>query len=673
MFPVIVVGLELDNLLVDKKGKVWRIDNGAGLRFRAQGAPKRDAFNEWNTELWTLRDPTKNRSAAQVFGDIEWEEIEGQMGAVLKKRDEILGLIEDAQLRSTMAARLDNMEEVFELSKDMTQDAWKGSYVDTFSKQRAMMGQSGMRATMPEELNPKMFRKEWSKSQMNLTNREVLDSTAPTVRDENGKLWDKLRDEDGIMLRYFDHLDTIAEGNKDLSAELAQLHNKWARSQAQDSWNGKPMAIKSWIHGNRDTAEDVVWWKGGKETSDRELKKFVEKEIPDPKKFGVNKTKRQLFDETFTSFHAMNYDILKKAKIPTKSLDNRSMTVVRTENSRVLRQYDMNKLGKVGSITRGQAESASMFQSFYYQGDSTVWTEVPLHRIFGSYLPSNGKFAYKRKYNRDPNAFGGGNRMFAGDGENEIVVIFDGLENQVMGLKMKSLGNKLKDGQYELGGVAPKKATKKAPKKPKALKEVEVDWSNIKINGSSLLDLAASSGVDLQKVKIKNPKLLEAIDSGLDLVEVIDDYLSENPWLPNPPFYIPKDLWKPNDGWANFKLMAEFDPKEVKKGKAAAPVKAAKATTTKKATTAKKKNVLKSWPKGAEMVKTKASGLSMYDVMVYPDVGKIGTFFKSGGKWVFEPSGPGESFSGSTLKSMTASLKKQKWVLEILSETKDWS
>lgn len=50
-----VIGLGADNVMVDKAGKVWRIDNGGALGFRAQGQPKE--YGDWGegpSELFSL-------------------------------------------------------------------------------------------------------------------------------------------------------------------------------------------------------------------------------------------------------------------------------------------------------------------------------------------------------------------------------------------------------------------------------------------------------------------------------------------------------------------------------------------------------------------------------------------------------------------------------------------
>lgn len=62
-----VVGLEYDNILAEGNDAV-RIDLGGSLFFRAQGAPKGDAFTSDVKEVVTLLHPQVNRQSSKVFG-----------------------------------------------------------------------------------------------------------------------------------------------------------------------------------------------------------------------------------------------------------------------------------------------------------------------------------------------------------------------------------------------------------------------------------------------------------------------------------------------------------------------------------------------------------------------------------------------------------------------------
>lgn len=101
-----VAGMNLDNILVDKGGQIWRIDNGGSLRFRAQGAPK--TFGPDVTELRTMRDAKINPAAARVFAGITDAEIQKQIRQVLEKRDALLAALPE-DLRDVMGQRLDSL------------------------------------------------------------------------------------------------------------------------------------------------------------------------------------------------------------------------------------------------------------------------------------------------------------------------------------------------------------------------------------------------------------------------------------------------------------------------------------------------------------------------------------------------------------------------------------
>lgn len=104
-----VAGLNLDNLLVDKEGKVWRIDNGGSLRFRAQGVRKTaDQWGKVVTELDTLRDAKINAQTARLFAGITEAEIASQVDALAAARGVILEAA-PAELRDVLGARLDNL------------------------------------------------------------------------------------------------------------------------------------------------------------------------------------------------------------------------------------------------------------------------------------------------------------------------------------------------------------------------------------------------------------------------------------------------------------------------------------------------------------------------------------------------------------------------------------
>lgn len=102
-----VVGMNLDNIVVGKGGKVFRVDNGGSLTFRAQG--KQKDFGPDVDEINTLRDPTVNPSAASVFGRLTDKEVSTQISALMKKKQAVLAAAPNQQLREALEKRFDSL------------------------------------------------------------------------------------------------------------------------------------------------------------------------------------------------------------------------------------------------------------------------------------------------------------------------------------------------------------------------------------------------------------------------------------------------------------------------------------------------------------------------------------------------------------------------------------
>ena len=104
-----VIGLEFDNIRIDVDTKeVWRVDNGSGLEYRAQGELKGQRFQPAVGELDTLRDPKLNPQAALIFSTITDAEIIRQIDDILPKREVFLAAIPD-HLKEIMAKRFDSL------------------------------------------------------------------------------------------------------------------------------------------------------------------------------------------------------------------------------------------------------------------------------------------------------------------------------------------------------------------------------------------------------------------------------------------------------------------------------------------------------------------------------------------------------------------------------------
>jgi hypothetical protein len=83
-WDVVGTSYNMDNIRVTPDGKVWRVDTGGSLIYRAQGALKGRAFGDVPSEHNTLRDPNVGY-AATFFKDISDEEIKRRVKEEAKK------------------------------------------------------------------------------------------------------------------------------------------------------------------------------------------------------------------------------------------------------------------------------------------------------------------------------------------------------------------------------------------------------------------------------------------------------------------------------------------------------------------------------------------------------------------------------------------------------------
>jgi SPP1 gp7 family putative phage head morphogenesis protein len=90
-----VVGLDFDNLVLHGS-KALRIDVGGGLRYRATGGLKGQAFGDTVGELDTLRNPGNNPKSAQVFGGMSQAQIEASVRRVLALDDNDIRAVVEA-------------------------------------------------------------------------------------------------------------------------------------------------------------------------------------------------------------------------------------------------------------------------------------------------------------------------------------------------------------------------------------------------------------------------------------------------------------------------------------------------------------------------------------------------------------------------------------------------
>lgn len=380
-----VIGMEYDNILIGNDGKVWRIDNGGSLRFRAQGALKGDRWNNYPTELWSLRNAAVNQQTSNVFGSINHFELVDQIEVLAAKEKALLKAL-PKELHPSIKGRLTEMRRTAEISRTLQADAWKEGYVSDFTRHSMGIRSTGLVDRLPKEL------------------KAVTDDLV-FVYDEDGKPFDNLRGPGS-------HIADLAK-YVDANGGDYELVTSWMEMQASDSWSGSSQSLKWFMANQRTIPVDNTFWRFGLDTAEQ--------------KFGMFATNQQTYSETFSAFHAFNYELLDKVDFSTKNPLNRTVQLLRTENKSIMEMYGL-KVGDTGvTMPRGAIESTSVFETVSVYGTEITVQDVPYHRVIGNYF-----------YERNP---GSGRGAFLGDDENEFVAMLDGIKFNYTGSMRDDDGN----------------------------------------------------------------------------------------------------------------------------------------------------------------------------------------------------------------------------------------
>lgn len=366
-----VIGLGRDNILVDASGKPWRIDNGGSLRYRAQGGQKGDAWNDYPTELWSLRDPRRNQNTFEAFGDLAHMDMVNQLEALGSRRADLINAL-PPELHDTMNRRLDEAVRVARISRTLEDDAFKPEYISQFTKHSLGLRAAGIVDKLPQRFDL---------------------GAGNQLYDENGKRFDHLREPGGLVQELADYMERNG-GRYDLAREYGD-------EQGGDSWNDLPKALKHHLVINRTVPDDQYFWRDGRGSSEAAYRDSVGQDASE-------------WNETFTAFHAWNYEQLQRIDMPNNDRANGTFRAVRTEKASVMKRNGLNPGDMDVVMNRGAAESFSMFTRIQVHGTEITVQNIPHHRVLGMYMQSGS-------------ASGFGD-LFLGDGENEMVVLPQGIK-----------------------------------------------------------------------------------------------------------------------------------------------------------------------------------------------------------------------------------------------------
>ena len=378
-----VVGLNLDNILVGKDGRVWRIDNGGALGFRAQGGAKpAGAWTKYPTELWSMRGPG-NPSAARAFSAVSMAEISRQTRTIDPAA--ITAAATDGATRELLLARLGEMRRVAIKASDMLVDGWRADYVDDLCRHIVGIRKAGISDAMPHRLD------------------QAPGDVQPV--DETGRMFGRLRTQSGSQEKSVTSLmaDYLAANGGDW-----QIVRDWAGEQSGHSWLKTPSAVKLWYAEKLGRAEGDFFWYGHK---------LQEGQSRLAELRGAHGAK---LDTSLTAHHALVQEILGNVSFRFNDQERRLVRIIRTESAEALKGRRKGARGV--EIKRGANESGSIFRPTSVGGANTTVQITPHERVTGVYF-----------LERRP---GRGGSMFAGDRENEFTFIGVGLKCDVLGVRV---------------------------------------------------------------------------------------------------------------------------------------------------------------------------------------------------------------------------------------------
>jgi SPP1 gp7 family putative phage head morphogenesis protein len=371
-----VIGEVADNVLVTPAGKIYRIDNGGSLRFRAKGEPKGALWNDHPIEFWTLRNQKMNPTAFEIFKDTSIYDIGKQIRELETKRAAIEALNLPRDLERTIMARLSNANRIADIAADFEADGWVASYVDEVARHAMSLRQAGVIDKMADSLN--------------IATRKTTSRSFGKAIDKNGRPFDNFRTNEYKGLTNVSVVDDFHDYLRSQDGKI-DLLSGWGSEQGNSSWTDTSVSIKYFYHkqmGNtrfdefywQEMSEDTVKWR--LEQTKMKFSTLVGKNQKIPMTDAQMRT-------TLAANHALTMEMLAKTQFTGNNRSTRILELHRTEGAKVLQMYgiEVGKKQKNIIFRRGPNESGSAVDYVVAEaGNEHTIQQVPHHRITGSYF-----------------------------------------------------------------------------------------------------------------------------------------------------------------------------------------------------------------------------------------------------------------------------------------------
>lgn len=143
-----VAGTGLDNVMVTPDGKVWRIDNGGSLKYRAQGSTQGKNWDAYPSEFWTMRD--SSNISGPIYGDMKFSTILDQIEKA--PFDRLLDVPMDAATREILAGRISETRRFAARGRDFLHDGYNDGHTDGVARATIDLRKTGVSQTLPKKL-----------------------------------------------------------------------------------------------------------------------------------------------------------------------------------------------------------------------------------------------------------------------------------------------------------------------------------------------------------------------------------------------------------------------------------------------------------------------------------------------------------------------------------------
>lgn len=274
------------------------------------------------------------------------------------------------------------MQALVKNSDQMQGTGWQDAYQDRFGQNTMRLRQQGLVQKLPDRLTP---------TPIHVQPKHKDDPRVPrfqsTVKDATGKEFDSLRGNNSTFATFHDIMRK--------SGGSSALLQDWMQEQGYGSWRTLPTAYKYYVATQGKDNTDEFFWHGGVEKAKRAYNSMVAQ-------YG-----EETFRKTFDAYHAFTYELLMKTELPNVDRERGVATLWRTETEAAVGNAQLGDRNHAGK--RGAAESTSLMNPVYVDGDILTRQEIPLINILGTYLTE-----------RVP---GSGGYSFYGDNENEFISI----------------------------------------------------------------------------------------------------------------------------------------------------------------------------------------------------------------------------------------------------------